>query len=135
MVKPLRVALTAFCSSALVFSPTAPAEAAEPAEDDVYYEYTYQPIQQGFSVSKDSEETSESESRTSGDRFEYDDVTFDECAKHGNSGSKAHWVKNHFAFCRRGTVQIVGLDKKKRHAGRDTDVHRDAIGPRIPGAA
>ncbi|MCX4429807.1 NucA/NucB deoxyribonuclease domain-containing protein [Streptomyces mirabilis] len=37
-------------------------------------------------------------------------MTHDECVTHGNSSGKPEWVKNHFALCRRGTVQVVGVD-------------------------
>ncbi|MFF2216750.1 hypothetical protein [Streptomyces antibioticus] len=37
-------------------------------------------------------------------------MTHDECVRHGNSAGKPEWVKNHFALCQRGTVQVVGTD-------------------------
>ncbi|MFI1253367.1 NucA/NucB deoxyribonuclease domain-containing protein [Streptomyces netropsis] len=109
-----RLTLMGFCAATLVFSSMTPVEAAVPADGDVYYEFTYTPIEEGVSIPESSskEKIAREVPGLGAGGFEYDDVTYEECAKHGNSGTKAHWVKNHFAFCRRGGGQIVGRSRK-----------------------
>lgn len=76
---------------------------------------TYTPLDEAGSVpANTSDEASGARAggggRPPGTDFNYHDVTYGECVKHGNSASKPEWVKNHFALCHRGTVQVVGTD-------------------------
>jgi len=116
-VRPARLALPAIASAlAVLLSPATALSATEPTASDINYTATYTPLEQVDSLAADTQGTAGSVARASNPRppgggdFNYHDVTHGECVRHGNSAGKPEWVKNHFALCRRGTVQVVGTD-------------------------
>ncbi|WEP00651.1 NucA/NucB deoxyribonuclease domain-containing protein (plasmid) [Streptomyces sp. FXJ1.172] len=100
---------------AVLLSPATAAGASGPDPSRITYTATYTPLDDAGSVSAGSPDEAAGAraggGRPPGTDFNYHDVTYAECVKHGNSAGKPQWVKNHFALCRRGTVQVVGRDR------------------------
>ncbi|MGV9248882.1 NucA/NucB deoxyribonuclease domain-containing protein [Streptomyces sp. NPDC003710] len=100
---------------AVLLSPATAVSASEPDPADITYTATYTPLEEASPVGASTPDAEPSAGIVAGARppggdFNYHDVTHDECVRHSNSAGKPEWVKNRFAFCRRGTVQVVGQD-------------------------
>lgn len=114
-MRPARLALPLIASAlAVLFSPATAVSASEPTPSDITYTATYTPLDRIDSAALQSTDPPAARAANprppGGGNFNYHDVTHDECVRHGNSAGKPEWVKNHFALCRRGTVQVVGTD-------------------------
>ncbi|MGW3499054.1 NucA/NucB deoxyribonuclease domain-containing protein [Streptomyces sp. NPDC001020] len=98
----------------VLLSPATAFSASAPNPDDITYTATYTPVGGAGSlpagISGEAPAARAGGGRPPGTNFNYHDVTYSECVKHGNSAGKPNWVKNRFALCRRGTVQVVGTD-------------------------
>lgn len=115
-MKAARWALPVVASTlAVLLSPATAVSASNPDPADITYTATYTPLDGSGSLPAGVSDgaplaSAAGGSRPPGTNFNYHDVTHDECVRHGNSAGKPEWVKNHFALCRRGTVQVVGRD-------------------------
>ncbi|WP_369387258.1 NucA/NucB deoxyribonuclease domain-containing protein [Streptomyces sp. CG1] len=100
---------------AVLLSPATAFSASDPKSDHITYTATYTPLDESGSAPAGASDGASGVragggGRPPGTNFNYDDVTYGECVKHGNTNGQPNWVKNHFALCRRGTVQVVGTD-------------------------
>ncbi|WP_148587987.1 NucA/NucB deoxyribonuclease domain-containing protein [Streptomyces sp. WAC01526] len=127
-MKSVKLTLAGVCGAISLMSTFVTPAAASPNPDEIRYTATYTPMydssQQGVSSSRSDSAISGGRIAAGGGRgdFNYHDVTYKECVKHGNSAGKAEWVKNHFALCRRGTVQVVGVTDENIPVGTLTYV-------------
>lgn len=98
---------------AVLLSPATAVSASEPDPSDIRYTATYAPLEDSGPVPHGArpQHLLLAVPQVRGHlAVNYHDVTHNECVTHGNSAGKPERVKNHFALCRRGTVQVVAVD-------------------------